>query len=72
MPLLTKRANKQIQSEQLTICLFLVIECGCRVVKEEIVDDSTVLPVFSGRVISWVCCTPQKKNENEIANNSRE
>lgn len=31
-----------------------------RVVKEEIVDDSTVLPVFSGRVISWVCCTSRK------------
>lgn len=25
-----------------------------RVVKEEIVDESTVLPVFNGRVISWV------------------
>lgn len=24
------------------------------VVKEEIVDESTVLPVFNGRVISWV------------------
>lgn len=34
---------------------FWVFLFAFRVVKEEIVDESTVLPVFNGRVISWVC-----------------
>lgn len=37
-------------SEKLLILNFFLN----RVVKEEIVDESTVLPVFNGRVISWV------------------
>lgn len=35
---------------KLTIIYFICFS----VVKEEIIDESTVLPVFNGRVISWV------------------
>lgn len=46
--------NKQNNSNKKYIYFFKSMDADYGVVKEEIADDSTILPCFNGRVVSWL------------------